>query len=75
MPPCIFIPRVLNYDLDKSPEDNNAQLSVGFYKQVTKLDFPKDLKGAKSFKLNPFFTLTKASELPQRPDDLEDLDP
>jgi hypothetical protein len=35
MPPCIFIPRVLNYDLDRSPEDNNGQLSLGFYKQVT----------------------------------------
>ena len=32
MPPCIFVPRVLNYDLDKSPEDNNAQLSLNFYK-------------------------------------------
>jgi hypothetical protein len=40
MPPCIFIPRILEYDMDNTAEENHAQLSLGFYKQVTGKDFP-----------------------------------
>lgn len=75
MPPCIFIPRILEYNLDNSPEDNRAHLSLNFYKKVTDSEFPSlQQLGAKglSIVLNPFFTLTKVSDLPQKPEDLND---
>ena len=71
MPPCIFIPRILRFDLDRSCEENGAELSFGFYSKISKEEFPslEEIKGLK-FSLNPFFTLTKVSDLPQLPEDL-----
>lgn len=73
MPPCIFIPRILEYNMHNSPEENNAHLSLKFYSQLSHTQFPslEHLKSA-AFRLNPFFVLTKVADLPQKSEDLED---
>ncbi len=73
MPPCIFIPRLKTFNLDISIEDNNGLLALSFYKQTSGHDFVtiKDLK-TKIILLNPFFTLLKVSDMPQKPSNVED---
>ena len=73
MPPSIFIPRLKTFNLDISIEDNNGLLALSFYKQTSGHDFVsiKDLK-TKIIQLNPFFTLIKVSDMPQKPSNVED---
>lgn len=68
MPPSIFIPRLMKYNLDISAEDNNGNLALSFYKQTSGHDLVtiKDLK-TKTLFLNPLFTLLKVSDMPQKP--------
>lgn len=75
MPPCIFIPRLMTYNLDLSAEDNNGNLALSLFKQTSDHDLVslKDMK-SKSLFLNPFFTLLKVSALPQKPSNLGDDD-
>jgi hypothetical protein len=78
MPPCLFIPRIVCYDLDNSAEDNNADLALTMYKRTSHhaLYSTKSLIASledKSLliKLNPLYTLLKVSEMPQKPKDLK----
>lgn len=72
MPPCIFIPRILSYDLDISAEGNGANLSLGYYSKVCHCEFPTLLKNEMKISLNPFFCLTKVNDMPKKPADIED---
>jgi len=78
MPPCLFIPRLVTFDLDLSAEDNGAELALAMYKRTSQ----HALASAKSLvasiedksvvlKLNPLFCLLKVSEMPQKPKDLD----
>lgn len=75
MPPCIFIPRILAYDLDQSAEGNGANLSLEYYSKVCHFDFPtlQLLGNEMKVSLNPFFCLTKVSDMPKKPADIEEL--
>ncbi|CDW85608.1 lysine-specific demethylase no66-like [Stylonychia lemnae] len=59
MPPCLMIPRILKFDLDKSVEKNGKKYSVNLNKDsiVT---------------LNPFYTINKVTDFPQIPKELSE---
>jgi hypothetical protein len=78
MPPCLFVPRILTFDLDLSAEDNGAELALTLYKRISHHALPstKSLLAALDdptllIKLNPLFTLLKVSDLPQKPKGLD----
>jgi hypothetical protein len=78
MPPCIFIPRILSFDLDNAAEDNGAELALTMYKKTSNhaLASTKPLVASiedKSLviKLNPLYSMLKVSEMPQKPKDLD----
>ena len=78
MPPCLFVPRILTFDLDLSAEDNGAELALTLYKRTSHHALPstKSLLAALDdptllIKLNPLFTLLKVSDLPQKPKGLD----
>eukprot|EP00347_Sterkiella_histriomuscorum_P017201 403350287 len=60
LPECIHIPRILEFDMDKSIEENGKQGSL------------KEVEGKDVICLNPLFVLNKVSDFPQIPEDLED---
>jgi hypothetical protein len=69
MPCCVFIPRILEYNLDASAETNGAQLALNVFKQTSNstLLSIKELSNNMDkycLGLNPFFCLTKVSEMP-----------
>ena len=51
MPPCIYIPRILNFNMDKTVEGNGKTY-----------DFNLDM--ATELRLNPFFALCKVTDFP-----------
>jgi hypothetical protein len=67
MPPCIFIPRILDYNLDLSPEMHSATLALMSYQRVSGTKFPGKLPSGNTLRLNPFFCLLKVSDMPQKP--------
>jgi len=36
VPPCLYIPRLVKYELDISVEDNGGELALGMYKKTCK---------------------------------------